>query len=192
MTTRGNSCSLWPQKMFINLVWNDQQSFLYNYPSHSFCVCEISIHCFIIELQYNHILILWHNQEEQLQYTSINSSPYSTVITQVVSYSNYSSSIVVLTVITVHVNWTPQWHYTDSRTKVLNCTSLYSMYKVIISYSIEVIVNVNTLTRILIYNVWLFWCGYTLMHSVKYIKIYLKIQILTNYMYDVHNKKQRI
>ena len=25
-----------------------------------FCVHKISIHCFVIELQYNHVLILWH------------------------------------------------------------------------------------------------------------------------------------
>ena len=33
---------------------------IHNYPSHSFCVCQISLHCFIIKLYYNHILILWY------------------------------------------------------------------------------------------------------------------------------------
>ena len=47
----------------ITLVWNDQQSF-YLYDFHIlilpilFCVCQISIHCFIIELQYNNVSIL--------------------------------------------------------------------------------------------------------------------------------------
>ena len=44
--------------MFMTLVWNDQQTF---YLHHFdiiilpvlFRVCQISIHCFIIELQYN-------------------------------------------------------------------------------------------------------------------------------------------
>ena len=46
------------RKMFITLVWNDQQSF-YLYHFHTiilpvlFRVCQISIHCFIIELQYS-------------------------------------------------------------------------------------------------------------------------------------------
>ena len=51
------------RKMFITLVWNDQQSFhLYHFHiiilPVLFCVCQISIHCFIIELQYNHVLTL--------------------------------------------------------------------------------------------------------------------------------------
>ena len=51
--------------MFITLVWNDQQSFnLHNIriiilPILFFSVCQISIHCFVIELQYNHVLTLW-------------------------------------------------------------------------------------------------------------------------------------
>ena len=51
------------RKMFITLVWNVQQS-LYRHYFHTivlpvlFCVCQISIHCFIIELQYNHVLTL--------------------------------------------------------------------------------------------------------------------------------------
>ena len=51
------------KKMFIILVWNDQQSF-YKHHFHIiilpilFCVCQISIHCFIIELHYNHVLTL--------------------------------------------------------------------------------------------------------------------------------------
>ena len=32
--------------------------FSYNYPSHSFLCLQISIHCFVIELQYNHVLTL--------------------------------------------------------------------------------------------------------------------------------------
>ena len=44
------------RKTIITLVWNDQQSFyLHNFHIIIllvlFCVCEISIHCFIIELQ---------------------------------------------------------------------------------------------------------------------------------------------
>ena len=45
------------------LVWNGQQSF-YLHPFRIiilpvlFCVCQIQIHCFIIELQYNHVLTL--------------------------------------------------------------------------------------------------------------------------------------
>ena len=46
--------------IFITLVWNDQQSF-YLYHFHiiilSILFCQISIHCFIIELQYNHIYL---------------------------------------------------------------------------------------------------------------------------------------
>ena len=51
------------RKMFIAFVWNDQQSF-YLHHFHIiilpvlFCVCQISIHCLIIELQYNHVLTL--------------------------------------------------------------------------------------------------------------------------------------
>ena len=50
------------RKMFI-LDWNDQQSFYLHHfhiiiLSILFCVCQISIHCFIIELQYNHVLII--------------------------------------------------------------------------------------------------------------------------------------
>ena len=48
------------KKMFITLVWNDQHSF-YKHHFHIiilFCVCQISIHCFIIELQCNHELTL--------------------------------------------------------------------------------------------------------------------------------------
>ena len=47
--------------MFITLVWKDWQS-LYLYHFHInilhvlFCVCQKSIHCFIIELKYNHVL----------------------------------------------------------------------------------------------------------------------------------------
>ena len=32
--------------------------FLYHFQIILFCVCQISIHCFIIELQYNHVLTL--------------------------------------------------------------------------------------------------------------------------------------
>ena len=39
------------------LVWKDQQSFYLILPIF-ICVCQISIHCFIIELQYNHVLTL--------------------------------------------------------------------------------------------------------------------------------------
>ena len=56
------------RKMFITLVWNDQQSLalalFYLHHFHIivlpvlFCVCQISIHCFIFELQYNHVLTL--------------------------------------------------------------------------------------------------------------------------------------
>ena len=49
------------QKMFITLVWNVKQSFNWTIfiiiivlPI-SFYVCQTSIHCFIIELQYNYI-----------------------------------------------------------------------------------------------------------------------------------------
>ena len=34
-------------------------NFIYDL-SFLFCVCQISIYCFIIELQYNHVLFLWH------------------------------------------------------------------------------------------------------------------------------------
>ena len=49
-------------QMFITLVWNDQQPFsctiiIIILPI-LFCVYQISIHCFIIELQYNHVLTL--------------------------------------------------------------------------------------------------------------------------------------
>ena len=54
--------------MFRTLVCNDQKSFFLHYFQivilHVlFCVCEISIHCFIIELQYNHVLT--HNLQTQ-------------------------------------------------------------------------------------------------------------------------------
>ena len=50
------------RKMFITVVWNVQQSF-YLHHFHIIvlpvlCVCQISIHYFIIELQYNHVLTL--------------------------------------------------------------------------------------------------------------------------------------
>ena len=46
------------RKMFITLVWNDKQSFhLHHFHiivlPVLFYVCQISTHCFIIELQYN-------------------------------------------------------------------------------------------------------------------------------------------
>ena len=45
-------------KMFMTLVWNDQQTFYLHHFDNIilpvlFRVCQISIHCFIIELQYN-------------------------------------------------------------------------------------------------------------------------------------------
>ena len=49
------------RKMFTTLVWNDQHSFyLHYFHIIIFCVCQISIHCFIIEIQYNHVSILWY------------------------------------------------------------------------------------------------------------------------------------
>ena len=48
------------RKIFIILVWKDQQS-LYQHHFHIIILpvlfCEISINYFIIELQYNHVLI---------------------------------------------------------------------------------------------------------------------------------------
>ena len=58
---KGHSCSPCPQKNFHNFSLEGQQSF---YLHHLiilpvlFCVCQISIHCFIVKLQYNHVLIL--------------------------------------------------------------------------------------------------------------------------------------
>ena len=51
------------RKMFITLVWNVQQFFhLHHFHIIAvavlFCVCKILIHCFIIELQYDYVLIL--------------------------------------------------------------------------------------------------------------------------------------
>ena len=51
------------RKMFITLVWNDKQSFhLHHFHiivlPILFCVCQISIHYFIIELEYNYVLTL--------------------------------------------------------------------------------------------------------------------------------------
>ena len=51
------------RKKFITLVWNDQQPFFLDH-FHViilpiiFSVYQISLHCFIIELQYNHVLTL--------------------------------------------------------------------------------------------------------------------------------------
>ena len=47
--------------------------------------------------------VWWHTCTYISIKVTIQYSNYS-----IVSYSNYSSSIIVLTVIAVHVNWTPQ------------------------------------------------------------------------------------
>ena len=48
------------EKMFIPLVWKDWQSYLYHFHiiilPILFYVCQNSIHCFILKLQYNHAL----------------------------------------------------------------------------------------------------------------------------------------
>ena len=64
------------RKMFITLVWNDQQSFyLYHFyiiilP---FFFCQISIHSFIIELQYNHIYLRYDVKLYTIPYEVITS-----------------------------------------------------------------------------------------------------------------------
>ena len=40
----------------LTLVWNDRKCFYLAYNC-LFCVCQISVHCFIID---NHVLTLWH------------------------------------------------------------------------------------------------------------------------------------
>ena len=56
INSKGHSRSSWPQKMFTNLIGMIHQVFNFHH-FHIiillFCVCQISIHCFIIELQYN-------------------------------------------------------------------------------------------------------------------------------------------
>ena len=60
-------------KMFITIVWNDQQSF-YLHHFHIiifpiiFCVCQISMYYFIIELQYN---------QSCINTMTLNYTPYS-------------------------------------------------------------------------------------------------------------------
>ena len=61
-------------KMYITLVWNDQQSF-YLHHCHIiilpvlFCVYEISIHCFVIELQYDDIFLMILNYIHYITYS---------------------------------------------------------------------------------------------------------------------------
>ena len=65
--TKGHSCSPCPQKNAHNFSLKWPTIFLPVSDFHIiilpvlFCVCQISIHCFIIELQYNIIILtLWH------------------------------------------------------------------------------------------------------------------------------------
>ena len=52
---------IWP--MFITLVWKDQQSFYFHHfhriilPVY-LCACVCQIHCYAVELEYNHVLIM--------------------------------------------------------------------------------------------------------------------------------------
>ena len=71
------------RKMFIILVWNVQQSFCLHH-FHIivlpvlFCGCKISIHCFIMELQYNHILLIPYDiQLYTIQVLHITSSHHN-------------------------------------------------------------------------------------------------------------------